>query len=47
MKLVKPCKKCPYKLGIVKTITNPCPQCMLNNYNMYEIFKDRNILQNK
>ncbi len=21
----KPCAKCPYTLGLVKTLTNPCP----------------------
>lgn len=34
-----PCKKCPYKLGIIKTLVNPCPQCQLNNYRAYEEFK--------
>ena len=22
-----PCDKCPYKLGLVQTLINPCPQC--------------------
>ena len=36
--LIKPpCSKCPYKLGQVKFVTNPCPQCKLNDYNMYDI----------
>lgn len=43
-KLIKrikpPCGKCPYKLGIVKTPTNPCPKCKLNDYDSYERFLD-------
>ena len=35
----KPCPKCPYKLGIVKTLTNPCPQCELNGYKLFEQFQ--------
>lgn len=38
-KIVPPCKKCPYKLGIVKTTVNPCPQCQLNNYGAFDEFK--------
>ncbi len=34
-----PCAKCPYKLGIVKTPVNPCPQCKLNGYQSYEWFR--------
>lgn len=33
-----PCGKCPYKLGIIETLTNPCPQCKRNNYDSYERF---------
>lgn len=33
-----PCGKCPYQLGIVETLTNPCPQCKRNNYDSYERF---------
>ncbi len=32
------CGKCPYKLGLVETVTNPCPQCKFNNYDAYERF---------
>ena len=32
----KPCAKCPYKLGIIKTIVNPCPHCKENGYSFYE-----------
>lgn len=28
-----PCRKCPYKLEIIKTLANPCLQCKQNNYN--------------
>ncbi len=34
-----PCAKCPYKLGLVHTLTNPCPQCKENGYRMYEWFQ--------
>lgn len=38
MKLIKPCEKCPYKLGLIQTFVNPCPSCKLNNYKTYEVF---------
>ena len=34
-----PCAKCPYKLGLVQTLINPCPQCKENNYQTYEQFQ--------
>lgn len=37
--LIKPpCPKCPYTLGQVEFVYNPCPNCKLNNYQMYYIF---------
>lgn len=36
-----PCPKCPYTLGVVKTVVNPCPQCKLNGYQSYEWFRNR------
>ncbi|MCM1328147.1 MAG: hypothetical protein NC253_01785 [Ruminococcus sp.] len=39
MKKIPPCSKCPYKLGLVETVFNPCPQCMLNNYSSFEQFQ--------
>lgn len=33
-----PCAKCPYKLGLVETLVNPCPECKLNGYSSYEWF---------
>lgn len=36
--LKAPCAKCPYKLGQVKTLVDPCPQCKANGYRMYELF---------
>lgn len=24
---MKKCKKCPYRLGEIKCVTNPCPKC--------------------
>lgn len=41
MKLIKTCGKCPYKLGFVKTLINPCPQCKLNGYSAYKLFLDK------
>ena len=35
-KTAKPCKKCPYKLGLVKFVQNPCLDCMENNYSVYK-----------
>jgi pyruvate formate-lyase activating enzyme-like uncharacterized protein len=34
-KTPKPCKQCPYKKGLVKFVTNPCPECIANGYNTY------------
>ena len=41
MKKSPPCPECPYKLGLVETFANPCPQCRLNNYKTFETFKIR------
>jgi len=36
--LIKPpCGKCPYKLGQVQSVNNPCPTCKLNDYKTYEM----------
>lgn len=40
-KIKPPCSKCPYKLGLVQTVVNPCPQCKLNNYEAYSRFKQQ------
>ena len=34
-----PCAKCPYKLGLVHTVVNPCPQCKTNGYQAFERFQ--------
>ena len=34
-----PCAKCPYKLGLVHTVVNPCPQCKANGYQAFERFQ--------
>lgn len=34
-----PCSKCPYKLGQIRTVTNPCPQCKSNGYKAFERFQ--------
>lgn len=35
----KPCAECPYKLGQIHTVVNPCPECELNGYQSYEWFR--------
>ncbi len=35
----KPCPDCPYTLGLIQTVTNPCPQCKQNGYSSYEWFQ--------
>lgn len=35
----KSCRKCPYKLGLIETVANPCPQCKLNDYQAFEQFR--------
>lgn len=34
-----PCPQCPYKLGLVYTVVNPCHQCRGNSYQMFERFQ--------
>lgn len=41
MERIPPCQECPYKLGFLQTFTNPCPQCELEGYKMFEIFRSR------
>lgn len=36
-----PCGKCPYKLGLIETLTNPCPQCKQDGYSSYEWFQKK------
>ena len=33
------CAKCPYKLGLVQALINPCPQCKENGYQMFDYFQ--------
>lgn len=35
----KTCRQCPYTIGLIHTVVNPCPQCMLNGYKFYEWFQ--------
>ena len=37
--ITPPCAKCPYKLGLVHTVVNPCPQCKENGYQTFERFQ--------
>lgn len=32
----KPCKECPYTLGIVTFFDDPCPECIEENYGFGE-----------
>lgn len=36
-----PCPRCPYTLGLVHTLVNPCPQCRENGYKTFEQFQSR------
>jgi hypothetical protein len=36
-----PCSKCPYKLGIIQTVRNPCLECKANGYKAYEWFTNQ------
>lgn len=38
-KINPPCSRCLYKLGLVQTVVNPCPQCKKNNYQTFEHFQ--------
>lgn len=42
-KIKQPCRKCPYRTGLVETPFNPCPQCRLNGYQTYERFKKQSM----
>lgn len=35
----KPCSQCPYTLGLIHTLVNPCPQCKLNGYRSFKWFR--------
>ena len=37
-KVKPPCSRCPYKLGLMHTVVNPCPQCKENGYKTYARF---------
>ena len=39
--IMPPCAKCPYKLGLVHAVVNPCPQCKENGYQMYGHLKKK------
>ena len=41
-----PCSKCPYKLGKIRAVANPCPQCELNGYQSYEWFQKQLLKEN-
>lgn len=42
----KPCSRCPYTLGMLQTVINPCPECRMNGYQSYEWFQDKKRAQN-
>ena len=41
MKNISPCNKCPYKLGLIQTLKNPCPQCKIEGYKMIDVFRSQ------
>ena len=45
-KLIPPCSRCSYKLGLLHTPVNPCPACKLDHYRMFELFQ-RQLSQQK
>ena len=45
-KLTHPCGKCPYKLGLVKMLVNPCPQCKQNGCSFYKHLPLKEIIIN-
>lgn len=44
-RLKPPCPKCPYKLGLVKTVVNPCPRCKDNGYQSFERFQRESMIR--
>lgn len=40
LKSIKPCKKCAYKLGLIKTFANPCPHCKINKYQTFKLYSN-------
>ena len=38
-----PCIRCPYQLGLVRTLVNPCPQCKRRGYEMFKRFVKQQI----
>lgn len=42
-----PCPQCPYTLGEVRFVVSPCPQCKLNNYQMYHQLKNGKSMSHK
>ncbi len=45
--LKPPCPKCPYTLGQIHTLVNPCPQCRENSYQMFERFQKKSSENNQ
>lgn len=42
----QPCRKCPYRTGLIETPFNPCPQCKLNGYQIYGQIKKQTMRDN-
>ncbi len=38
-----PCPKCPYILGRVHSLVNPCPQCKENGYQFFKKFLSEDV----
>lgn len=39
-KIKPPCSKCPYKLGLIETFVNPCPECKKNDFRVFQHFQN-------
>jgi hypothetical protein len=45
-KIIPPCYKCPYKLGLVKFVSDPCYHCKMNGYSTYfKLIESRDMIR--
>ncbi len=42
---LKKCKTCPYKLGLIKCIKSPCPECLLSKRKTHPFDFDTKIVE--
>ena len=41
--MTPPCDKCSYKLELLHTVVNPCPQCKENGYQTFKRFQKQKL----